>query len=73
MIILKEKTKLMILSIKWLCILVFKATIFIPVIMNIKFKKKSNKTERKISKDSEDKLSNNNQDQEKMLKLLNKL
>lgn len=41
--------------------------------MNIKFKKKSNKTERKISKDSEDKLSNNNQDQEKMLKLLNKL
>jgi hypothetical protein len=72
MTILKEKTKLMILLIKWLCILVFKATIFIQAIMSIKFKKKSKKTERKISKDLEDKLNNNNQVQEKMLKLLNK-
>ena len=72
MTILKERTKLMILLIKWLCILVLKVIIFIQAIMSIKFKRKFNKTERRISKDSEDKPNNNNQDQEKMLKLLNK-
>lgn len=63
----------MMVLIKWLPISVSKEIISTLLITSIKFKRKLNLTEKRISKNSEDKQNNKNLDQAKMLKLSNKL